>query len=366
MYSEVALFITVDGNLLNDNLLRGGGTINTDINGRPQLAALNNGFVNRVLQEVSDSLRINRLAIIDRGVGELVEDVIEARSPFPGASLGGERAVVNHERNPTVVHVGAKRVDGLNDGLVHDLRVGVSSLPEDITLGHHGGDVDSSCEWVNRNVLLLPIGTDTLSNLPGVGSINLADGVAVKAIAVHNNGADLVAGGDLVVDLLKDLLGGKVGSRVGLLKDILILALKRLIDSFDTLLGDGLDNVASDGLGRFDKGLLRRHALALVAAVKGLDDTMDSTEKNATLSINIRLVLGAKGGLEHERRAEGNAPAEGQVCGLTGLVLVDTEGSVDSGAVDLLALLVKATDGGSHTLGADSDDIHILREGLAD
>merc|ERR1719199_466745 len=178
-----------------------------------------------------------------------------------------------------VVHVGAKRVDGLNDGLVHDLRVGVSSLPEDITLGHHGGDVDSSSEWVNRNVLLLPIGTDTLSNLPGVGSINLAHGVA---------------------------------------------------------------------------------------AVKGLDDTMDSTEKNATLSINIRLVLGAKGGLEHERRAEGNAPAEGQVCGLTGLVLVDTEGSVDSGAVDLLALLVKATDGGSHTLGADSDDIHILREGLAD
>ena len=352
--------------LLDNNLLRRRGGINTDINGRSQLAALSDGLVHGVLQEVLDALLVNRLAVVNGGVSKLVKDVIEAGSPLSGAGLGSERAVVNHESNATVVHVRAKRVDGLNDGLVDNLRVGMTGLAEDIDLGHHGGNVNTGSEGVQRDVIVVASGTDALTDLPGVSSIDLSNGVLVKTITVHDDGADLVTGSNLIINLLKDLLGRHVRGRVGLLEDLLVIIAESLVDGLDADLGDGLDDVASDGLTGLLEGLLGGHALALVAAVKGLNDAVDGTEEDTTLTVDVGLVLGSEGGLEHEGRSQSDTPAKSEVGGLAGLVLVDGEGGVDTSAVDLLALLVETTDGGTHSLGADGNDVHVLGEGLTD
>mmetsp|Transcript_21569 Transcript_21569/g.43585 ORF Transcript_21569/g.43585 Transcript_21569/m.43585 type:complete len:552 (+) Transcript_21569:94-1749(+) len=352
--------------LLDDDLLGGGVRGTADVDGRPELAACLNGIVDGVDLEGLDEVGVDLLAVVDGGVGELLEDVVESRRPLPGAGLGGEGAVVHHECDAPVVHVGAEGVDGLDDGLVDDLGVWVAGLEEHVDLGHHGGDVYAGGEGVHGDVLLVAGGADLLSDDPGVGSVDLADGELVDAGAVHDDGADLVAGRDLVVDLLEDLLGGHVGGGVGLLEDLLVVVAEGLVHGLDALGGDDLDDVAGDGLAGLGEGLLGGHALPLVAAVEGLDNAVDGAEEDAALAVDVGLVLGGEGGLEHEGGSEGDSPAEGEVGGLAGLVLVDGEGGVDAGAVDLLALLVEAADGGSHALGADGDDVHVLREGLAD
>ena len=352
--------------LLDNNLLCRRGGINADINGRSQLAALGDGFVHRVLQEVLDTVLVHGLAIVNGSVSKLIEDVIETGSPLPGAGLGSEGAVVNHESNATVVHVWAERVDGLNDGLVDNLRVGVAGLAEDIDLGHHGGNVNTGREGVQGDVIVVASGADALTDLPGVSSINLADGVLVETITVHDDGADLVTRGNLIINLLQNLLGRHVRSRVGLLEDLLIIVIESLVDSLDADLGDGLDDVAGDGLAGLLEGLLGGHALALVAAGERLNDAVDGAEEDATLAVDVGLVLRGEGGLEHEGRSKSDTPAKSEVGGLAGLVLVDGEGGVDASAVDLLTLLVETTDRGAHTLGADGNDVHVLGEGFAD
>jgi len=322
--------------------------------------------VHGILQKVLDAVLVNGLAIVNGSVSKLIEDVIEAWSPLSRAGLGSERAVVNHESNAAVVHVRAKRVDGLNNRFVDNLRVGVTSLAEDIDLGHHGGNVNTGSEGVQGDVVLVASGADALTDLPGVSSIDLSDGVLIETITVHDDGADLVTGGNLIIDLLKDLLGRHVRGGVGLFEYLLVTIAESLVDSLDADLGDGFDDVASDGLARLLEGLLGRHALALVAAVEGLNDAVDGAEEDTTFTIDVGLVLRSEGGLEHEGGSKCDTPAKSEVGGLAGLVLVDGEGGVDASAIDFLTLLVETTDGGTHALGADGNDVHVLGEGLTD
>lgn len=154
-----------------------------------------------VAGEVGNLGLVDGCAVVDGGVSELVEDVVEParwgdwggligvrlcyvlksslasffspRRPLPTSPLGGEGAVVNHKSNPTVVHVRGEGVDGLNDRLVDDLAVAVPSLQKDVDLRHHGGDVDSGGEGVEGDLVVVPVRADPLSNLPGVGSVDL-------------------------------------------------------------------------------------------------------------------------------------------------------------------------------------------------
>ena len=53
--------------------------------------------------------------------------------------------------------------------------------------------------------------------------------------------------------------------------------------------GDGLGDGAGDGLGGVDESLLTGHALLHVSAEEALHDGVDSTEKDATLAIDVGL-----------------------------------------------------------------------------
>ena len=52
---------------------------------------------------------------------------------------------------------------------------------------------------------------------------------------------------------------------------------------------DGLGDRTGDGLRGVDESFLTRHALLDVSAEKSLHDGVDGTEKDATLTVDIRL-----------------------------------------------------------------------------
>ena len=66
-----------------------------------------------------------------------------------------------------VVHVRAQGVDGLDDGLVDDLRVRVPTLLQDVDLRHHGRHVHARGEGVEGDVLLHAFRAHLLSHLFG-------------------------------------------------------------------------------------------------------------------------------------------------------------------------------------------------------
>ena len=92
---------------------------------------------------------------------------------------------------------------------------------------------------------------------------------------------------------------------------------------------------------------------------------MHAAEQDAALAEDIGAVLHLQRGGKRERRADGDGPAERDVGGVPGGILVHGEGRVDARAANLLALLVEPADGGAHALGRDEHDVDILAEGLA-
>mmetsp|Transcript_13342 Transcript_13342/g.25041 ORF Transcript_13342/g.25041 Transcript_13342/m.25041 type:complete len:357 (+) Transcript_13342:161-1231(+) len=318
-----------------------------------------------VILKVSNQLIVDSLSIIYGSISKLFQNIVKARSPLTRSSLGSEGTVVYHEGNSTVMHVGTERIDSFNDGFIDHLRIGMSSLKENITLSHHGGDIYSRSEGIQWDLVLITSGTDFLSHLPGEGSVNLSNGVFLGSISVHDDGTNLITGRNLVVNLLKNFFGRHVGCRVGLFEDLLIFLGKTVVYSLDSLGGDDLDNVSSDGFAGFSEGLFGCHSLTRVAAEERFDDSMDGSEEDSTLTVDIRAVFGTKGGFKHKGRSKSDSPSKSKVGCLSGYILVNSKRCIDSSSIDFLTLLVKTTNRRSHTLGAYCNYIHILGESLS-
>jgi hypothetical protein len=63
--------------------------------------------------------------------------------------------------------------------------------------------------------------------------------------------------------------------------------------------------------------MLRCHSLASVTTEEWLSNSVHSSKKDSTLSVDIRAVFGTKGaGLEHKRRSESNSPSESMISSL--------------------------------------------------
>lgn len=69
-----------------------------------------------------------------------------------------------------------------------------------------------------------------LADLPHWCLVNLAHGEAVKARAGVDDRLDLVATGNILVDLIADVEGGLEGGGVGLLEDLLVLVVEALVN----------------------------------------------------------------------------------------------------------------------------------------
>lgn len=211
--------------------------------------------VHGVALELGDDLRVRLHTVVNGHIGLLVEDVVEPRGPLAGAQAGGVGAVVHHEGHAAGVHVGVQRVNGLDDGLVADLGVGVALLCQGLHGGHHDGDVDARGEGVDGDVLAA-LGAHLLAHLPHVGLVDLAHGPPVEALDGIDDGLDLIAAGHVLVDLVADVHGGADGGGIGLLEDLLALSVEGLVDAQHAVAGDDLGDGAGDGLNRLLESLL--------------------------------------------------------------------------------------------------------------
>src|SRR6266850_3265236 len=93
--------------------------------------------MHRMGQKAVGHLFWRGFAVLDRREGDLFEHRLETWSPLAGPESRGGRAVVDHVRDSTRMHVREQGVDSLDDRLVRDLRVRVTVLYEDVDLGHH-------------------------------------------------------------------------------------------------------------------------------------------------------------------------------------------------------------------------------------
>ena len=81
---------------------------------------------------------------------------------------------------------------------------------------------------------------------------------------------------------------------------------------------------------------------------------MDTSHQATTLSVQVRVDLLLKGGLVEVTRSDTNTKGNGLLLGLTGDILVDSNGGVDTTAV-----LEESSDSSSGSLGGNEDDIDI-------
>jgi len=199
-------------------------------------------------------------AAVDGGEGLLAKLVAKAGRPLAGAETSRGGAIVHHVGDAAGVHVRVERVNRFNDGLVGDFRIGVPVLHEDVDLGHHRADVDARGERIERDRFLVPLGADAVAGLPHFGAIDGAHRPPLEAVSGQIDAADLVAGGDFVVDLLKDGTRGGIRGVVGTLKDLPFVIVEGVVDREEALLGDGLGDGASDRFAGVVEGLFVAHA----------------------------------------------------------------------------------------------------------
>jgi len=81
---------------------------------------------------------------------------------------------------------------------------------------------------------------------------------------------------------------------------------------------------------------------------------VDTSHQATTLSVQVRVDLLLKGGLVEVTRSDTNTKGNGLLLGLTGDILVDGNGGVDTTAV-----LEESSDSSSGSLGGNEDDIDI-------
>lgn len=82
---------------------------------------------------------------------------------------------------------------------------------------------------------------------------------------------------------------------------------------------------------------------------------MDTTHEDTSLSVQVREDLLLKGGLVDVTGTDGDTESDGLLLGLTGNVLVDGNGRVDTSALE-----EQSSDGSSGTFGGDKDDVDVL------
>lgn len=94
------------------------------------------------------------------------------------------------------MHVGIERIHSLNDGLIADLRIGMTIDLQHFTGSHHARNIDASCEGIDWDFGFHSLGSDFLSDLQSL-LLNLKDDVTchmwVLSILAIGNSSSLEA-----------------------------------------------------------------------------------------------------------------------------------------------------------------------------
>ena len=316
--------------------------------------------MHRVRHEPIEQRVVERSAGVDRGVGELAQQVVEARRPFAAAQARGGRTVVDHVADPARVHVGVQAIDRLDHRFVDDLRVGVVVPRQHVDLGDHRCHVHPRSKGVQRGGVGCTRGAYLGADPPHRRVVDRVERVSPHPLPGQDHRADLVARGDFVVDLLQDFARGVVARRIGAAKLRLAACVQCLVHRANTAVADRLADRPGDRFHRVAERLRRIAAGGHVPAVEALDDAVNRSQQDAALAVDVRAVFHLQAGHEAERRTQRDRPAERVVGRLAVDVLLDREAGVDAGAFGFAALFVQPPHARAHTLGADPDHVDRL------
>jgi hypothetical protein len=120
-----------------------------------------------------------------------------------------------------------------------------------------------------------------------------------------------------------------------------------------------LADEGEEGLGSLLNGLVeslgRRVAVGAEDLVLGKEHALDTTHKDTTLTVKVRVDLLLEGGLVGVTGTDGDGDGASLLHGLAGHVLPDGDRGVDT-----TALLEEGADGAAGTLGGAEDDVDVL------
>jgi hypothetical protein len=206
------------------------------------------------------------------------------------------------------------------------------------------------------------LGTEAADGLAGAPDLKVADllhlglelGAVVGLRSVLEGAAGLLTGLDGGVEVVEDGLEG-------------VLEAGAPVDG--TAAGGGgaggvhvVHTVGTDqgveGLGSLLDGLVEGLGGRVTALTENLvlceEHTVDTAHQATTLTVKVRVDLLLKGGLVHVTSTDGDTEGNSLLLGLTGDILEDGNGSVDT-----TALLEESADGTAGTLGGTEDDIDV-------
>lgn len=91
--------------------------------------------------------------------------------------------------------------------------------------------------------------------------------------------------------------------------------------------------------------------------VLGEEHAVNAAHQATTLAVQVRVDLLLKGRLVHVAGADSNTESDRLLLGLTGHILVDGDGGVDT-----TSLTEQAADGAARALGSNEDDVNVGRD----
>ena len=162
--------------------------------GRIWAQALSTGWITCFLKRSTSAPSSGR-ALVDRDVGHLLEDVVEARRPLARAEARRGRAVVDHVGDAARVHVGVERVDRTrsptrwrppSSGWPCSSRMSICAIIV--------RDVDAGRERVTRDLRLVALGAHLLRR-PSTSRCRRScpSGCFFRRSPARHDAADLVA-----------------------------------------------------------------------------------------------------------------------------------------------------------------------------
>src|SRR5262245_28559002 len=282
----------------------------------------------------------------------------KARPPFARAEPRRRRAIVNHVVDATGRHVGVKRVNRLDDGFVADLAPAMAVLLQNVDLRHHNTEVDAGGGRLDRHCeVALPCG---FAGAPHDRAVNLTHRIGGEPIGGVDDTTDLAATGHLIIDLDQDGLGGGIGRVQIMIKGAVLFTRKRFDDAEQPTLRNRLANWPGQTQRAAREGVTpRRIAVEHEITEQRFKDAPDRTQEDTALAEDVAAVFHFQRRLEYVGRADRNCPAEGDVARGPRTILVDCVAGVDSGPVDLFALLEQTSHRWAHTLRAHADDVDV-------
>src|SRR3954453_9083334 len=145
---------------------------------------------------------------------------------------------------------------------------------QDIDLRHHTGEIDTSGFRINWRIVALFVGSHLLTDGPHFSGIVVAHRIIVVAPSCLYDATHLVARGNVIVHILKNLATWIVRGIVGGAERFLLLVLKLVVHRLQTRTRDRLTDRYGDRIWTVKESVVIRNSLPEEPPIETFCDAM--------------------------------------------------------------------------------------------